>query len=100
MRLAVVRHKNDDDVQVLVFLLELMKVGGMMIWPKDEDDPLHGSLDPLAVHLLDLVFCLALHDVDRLLNGIERVLFHFLVAYLGITHACSVLLQVLLVQFL
>lgn len=101
MRLLSITNIDDDDVQILILFSEQRRqVLRLVIWTQDEDNPFHGANDPLVVDFSHLIFWLTLQSVDDVLQRMQSILHHLLVALLSVTDARTILLQILLIHVL
>lgn len=72
-----VSHNDTDDIEISILILKQSpQVFRLMIWSKNEDNPLHRSSDPIAVNLLHIVLLNGRHPVDSLGHSSQCLLLH------------------------
>lgn len=74
---VAVGHHDTDHIEVTILILKKgSQILSLVIWAKDENDPLHGSSNPVSVNTLDVVLLDSRHPVDGLSNGCECLSLH------------------------
>ena len=80
-----ISDQDHDDIHVGVLgLSQLPQVLGMMVRSQYDNDPLHGSSDPISIDLLHIVLFNQVHLVDGLRQSCQSLLLHLPVLQLSI----------------